>query len=201
MAYVTPTEYIAFMRSDPRRAVEYNAADTALITTCLAMAEDYIETQTRRVFKKPGAATVRYYDSSSLHNQYRQLLMLDTDLNEITAITNGNGVAMTSDQWRLYPYNDAIKWAIEARSGTSWSFSGGGLIEVTGYWCCMATPTADVQRIVMRMAHLIKEKRAATGEMAIAGGQDYGGSIVFEAFIPQDIRVWIKQWRRDRGDL
>ena len=89
MSYVTLSDFRRYVGADV-------ATDDDLLQDCLTEAQKFIETKTSRVFEC-SADTTRHFDAFADTLQYRELFF-DTDLCQITSVTNGDGVAITAGQ-------------------------------------------------------------------------------------------------------
>jgi hypothetical protein len=97
----------------------------------------------------------RLYDAAGPHITGR-LLLLDADLLSLTALSNGDGTAISADDVILRPVNWPPYFGIALRqeSGLAWAYSTSpeGAISVTGEWGYSETPPEPVVQATIRAA-------------------------------------------------
>lgn len=180
MAYVTTAELREYLGAK-------EATDDVLLGKLLTRAQKVIESKLDRVFEA-SSNTTRYFDA--VEDVDGDTLYLDEDLCEIESITNGDGVAVTSDQYVTEPRNDTPWYAIKLKGSSSvvWTYTDDpeNAISISGKWAYSATPPAGIVHATLRLAAYYYKQRDAqvfdvtampeTGEMIIPKG------------IPADVR-------------
>ena len=103
----------------------------------------------------------RYFDART--DAYGRGLTLDLPLLAVTTLTNGDAVAVTTDQYVFQPRNTNAypKWKIELlrNSGITWTYEDDpeDAITVNGYWAYSKTVPADIRRAAaIAVAHLYR---------------------------------------------
>lgn len=115
-------------------AAEQTTDDAMLYGFCRQVTNEIQNSANRRFI--PWIET-QYYDMPG--SAWGDLL-LDDDLLSLTSIVNGNTLALSATQFKLYPLNRPAKRKVrlEVNSGVSWLPSSGGYIlgaiDVTGVW-------------------------------------------------------------------
>jgi len=138
-----------------------NANDDTIIESLVEAASRYIDDMTGRKFY-PRIET-RYYNAIS-----DPQLWLDDDLLEVTTLTNGNDVAITSASYNLLPKNAYPKYAIRliATSNIYWqpdsSASSEYVIDVLGVWGCHEKYATDAWKSITTMNNSGQLSAAAT---------------------------------------
>jgi len=119
----------------------------------LADAAFMFEQETGRDFQVSTDGT-RYFDA--VRNVDGRVLRFDRDICSITSITNGDAVAVDSDDYVTEPRNDTPYYAVRllASSSVRWSYTDDveNAITVVGKWGYSATPPRDVKRAVIDLA-------------------------------------------------
>lgn len=132
----------------------------------------------------------RYFDASSAHNE---VLRLDAPLAAITSVTSGQGVALTSAQYRLWPRNAEYATQIHLLSGAQWSFSVDGEAVVVGKWG-MATivPPPVREACIMLTAWTFKRYQAG---LADATASIDLGQLVYSEGVPKQVQYLLQGYR------
>lgn len=186
MAYVTLTEYKAYMESSTQGfTAPQTAAEETFVTNLLTSAQQFVEDWTGRRFE--AATATRYFDARSIAYTDPQRLFMDDDLLTVTTLTNGDGVVLSGSSYYLEPYNLTPKHAIRLKTDYSWSFSTDGRVSVAGTWGYTASASRDVKRITCKLAWLEQQRRFATGEVTVIDG----GTFTYEAAVPKDVAQWL----------
>lgn len=193
MAYVTAQEYQEWLSRMSNGNVSLPSADIELIEIFLADAEAWLEDRTDRWFE--GRLQTRYYDEKCVDWNDGGRLLLDADLLTVAELTNGNGLIVPVNSYRLGPLNTSPKWSIRLSAGAGWVFPQEGLIAVTGMWGNMMTPNATIKRMVKRIAYHIQATRTAGSTVQ----QLPDGGRLFEAALPPDVYDWVRNNKRLRG--
>ena len=196
MAYVTRAEYRKYVTQlSGGEDVTYSADADAVTDDVLDQATAYIESQTGRRYS--ALTDTRYYDARAVVTYDGQLLLLDDDLLTVTTLTNGDGAVISASDYWLEPRNGPLYYGIRLKSTKSWSFSTDGQVSIAGTWGRMSTPSDDVKRVTLRLAHLFMNQRTATGQVTVF--QD--GTRTYEVPITDDLKHWLRREQRVRGDL
>lgn len=125
-----------------------NASDDAWLATLISAAQVAIDRVCGRSFE--AATATRTYGREAVEGG---MLRLDHDLLTVTTLTNGDGSAIGSSDYVLWPRNLTPKWAIRLDSTQSWSFTDlDSVISVTGEWGYSTTAPADIEQICREVA-------------------------------------------------
>lgn len=169
--------------------------DDELLTTSLIVAQELIETATRRKFEVNTTPAVRKFNVNCVSKNY-EVLYLDCDLVSATQITDGVGRVLLAGDYRLEPYNHPPYTYITALSGMGyrWQFGVDEGISINGTWGYSATPPASIKHAVMRLAAWLYKQRDTHSEV-VAVGSDGVQSIPQRA-MPRDVYDIIKPYVR-----
>jgi hypothetical protein len=182
-----------------------DAADDGVLEDLIESASRTIDKQTGRQFYATGTLALpvtRYYNTPSEGRNRRQL-WLDEDLQSVSTLTNGDGVAIAATEYNLLPRNTSPKYAIALKkySDDYWKFDDDGedeyVISVAGIWgyCATGSHPDDIKEACQLIA--------LSSYMRRHGQNLSERSIVTPAGVvvtPEDIpgRAWsiIKNYRR-----
>lgn len=165
-----------------------STAQDSLLFKVLANAICAVEDRTSRKFNV-NVDTTRYFDvETDVDRTYRHLY-LDEDLLRVTSIVNGDGTAVTSDQYILLPKNEEQKYEIYllADSGVYWTWSDEPIdsISVTGLWGYSESCPPPVFQAILRLSALFfhqKDNAMDTDRPIMAAG-----ALLLPAEMPRDI--------------
>lgn len=138
-AYATLADYKDYIRSRNGN-VPADTTDDAIIESLLVSASRYIDSQTGRHFY-PFIET-RYYSVPGVDEVDPRLLNLDADLLEVITLTNGDGTAIPSTEYKLQPKNSSPHYGIRLNDISTyyWATDASGdshdVISVAGIWGC-----------------------------------------------------------------
>lgn len=124
MAYATLAQFKAFKRGFG----DASSDDDALITDILARVQASIDKHCHRTFEA-SADTTRYRDAvadvGKGSAEERRTLYLDTDLCQITSITNGDSTTVSASAYVTLPVNYSPFYAIRLKTNSSiaWTYS------------------------------------------------------------------------------
>lgn len=172
-----------------------STTDDTAIEDMITQASRIIDQNTLRTFY--ARTETHYYDTPS----GASLLIYDDDLLAITTLTNGNGVVITSSQYKLYPLNVSPKWEVRllASSGISWHVSTAGdrdgAIAIVGSWGYSASTPADIEAACNDIVVTAYHKRYGentTGAATITGA----GVVITPKDIPDSAWKTIENYRR-----
>lgn len=196
MAYVSIAEYKAYMAALTQgQPVGMSSTEDTFLSNLLSAAQQFIESETGRAFE--AATETRYYDDRAVAYNDPALLIVDKDLLTVTALTNGDGAAVSSGNYWLEPYNGSPKFGIRLKTTEAWVWAVDTRVSVAGTWGYTAAANADVKRVTCRLAYLEQQRRTATGEVAVLGE----GAFTFQAEVPKDIGNWLRRYTRRSGWL
>lgn len=170
--------------------------DDALIADLLLSAQRFIELDTDKVFDV-SAATTRYFTYGEDTSRDGLTLYLDTYLVSVTTLTNGDGVVVTSSNYKLFPLNRAPYTHIRllANSGLVWTYEDDpeGAISVNGLWGWSATPDNHIKQLMRRLTgFLYRQKDAQAYDLT---GFSEIGQIRVRHQLPKDIEEMLKYYR------
>lgn len=190
-AYVTFADFRAYMDAMTQgRPASYSEADQTFINNALDAATEFVERETGRRFE--AQTKTRYYGREALSTTTGRL-NLDADLLEVTTFKNGDGATIPANGYRLHPRNAERFDSVELRTPYALAWNDDSEIEITGKWGYTLTPSADVKRVICRLAYLEQMRRTATGEVNVLEG-----GFQFDTILPRDIAEWIRKMHRGR---
>ena len=136
-----------------------------------------------------GSTASRYYSEEDVSGQ---TLHLDMPLLTLSSITNGNGVAVTSGQYRLLPRNDAPYWRVLLLTGYAWQWSTDGEIEVAGVWGYSTAVPSPVQEATAMLAGWTFKRYQAALQDATVNVEL--GEISYSEAIPKQVRALLQPY-------
>ena len=169
-----------------------NSTDDNLLEDFISRAEGIIDGYTGRHFE---AATAAYYFQES-DTDGNDLPLSGYDLLTVTKLTNGDGVEITSSDYRLFPRNETPKWLIRLDEAKSWSFSGGDSeISVAGTWGWSATAPLDIQHACVRLAAFLYRQKDTSADIdrpMVTGD----GVTIMPSGLPSDVQKLLDRYKR-----
>ena len=146
---------------------EDDATYDTLLQQKLDEATAFIERHTEKRFGVT-TDTTRYLDAVDDVDNRR--LWLGAWCAGITSIVNGDGVAVTADQYATYPYNETPFFSVRLKlsSGLAWTYDDDpeGAIAVTGKWGYAIDVPADVAAACTLIAtHLFRRRENSGGDL------------------------------------
>ena len=179
------------------------AGDDALLAELVTRASGLIDTHCGRWFS--ARTETRRYDASGPHITGR-LLLLDADLLSVTAITNGDGTAITPAQIILRPNNwpPYFGVALRATTGLHWVHGGSpeGAISIEGTWGYSPTPPPDIVQASIRLSAWLYRQRDTGTEGLTAEPAPVvitpRGAALAPSRLPNDVLNLLNPYRRVR---
>jgi hypothetical protein len=169
--------------------------DDDLLTALISRAQTLIETATGRVFECSANST-RYFDA--VRDVEDGVLYLDKDLCSINTVTNGDAVAVASNERVTEPRNDTPYHAIRLlpSAGKSWTYTTDpqNAISISGKWAYSISPPSDIMHATIRLtAWLYRQKDTGMdGDRVLSAD----GVLVMPANTPNDVMSICKQYQR-----
>ena len=197
MAYITATDLKNYMK------ISGNSDDTQLALFA-DRAQHVVDSYTHRVFEWSGAGTVKkftpvsYLDGGDLYDMYTLSLGLN-EFYELTSITNGDGVAISTSDVVLLPQNITPKYAIRIKSSANKTWTYTTTIEesvsITAKWSYSATPPADIVQAALRIGAYLYRQRDGTpdSDRPIVSAD---GVVLSAPRIPSDVLELLRPYRR-----
>jgi maltoporin len=197
MAYITATDLKNYMK------INGNSDDTQLALFA-DRAQHVVDSYTHRVFEWAGAGTVKkftpvsYLDGGDLYDMYTLSLGLN-EFYELTSITNGDGVAISTSDVVLLPQNITPKYAIRIKSSANKTWTYTTTIEesvsITAKWAYSATPPADIVQAALRIGAYLYRQRDGTpdSDRPIVSAD---GVVLSAPRIPSDVLELLRPYRR-----
>lgn len=194
MAYATAADLRAWLK------ITATTDDTQL-GNAVTRAQQYIETQTQRVFEAAADTTRKFtplptYQGGDLRDP--DTLQFDQDLAALTSITNGDGVAILTTDVVLLPVNRRPANAVRIVAGTSvWTHitTPYASVSITGRWAYSTTPPADIVEATLELAgHLYRNRDQSSYSNAAVMSAD--GVPIMPPGMPSVVNRCIKQYRR-----
>jgi len=191
MGYATLAQLRAYLKLGASET-----SDDALLTDLLARAQQLIDRACDRAFEANGDTT-RYFDAA--RDVEHATLFLDADLAQITTVTNGDGVVVTSAQYVTEPRNTAPYYALKIKSNANvfwtWVTTPENAIAITGRWAYSVSAPADITHACIRLAAWMyrqKDSNADVDRPLVTGD----GVTILPSAMPQDILQIIAPYRR-----
>lgn len=187
MTYITLAEYKQYAD-----ITSTDATDDATLTQLIASACAMIDTLTGRTFTL--RTETRKYNVPS-----GRTLWLDDDLYSVTSITNGDGVAVSSADYVLWPANVLPAYAINMIGDVYWTGSSTTdeqVITVVGAWGYSASPPADIKLAVLEIVRAAAGRRSGQGQEGVAR-VTAGGVVIAPQGIPGVAAETIVAYRRN----
>jgi len=185
MSYASVVQLKDYLGIDP-------GDDDYLLQEFIDRAEGIVDAYTGRHFE---AATATYYFQES-DTDGNDLPLSGYDLLTVTKLTNGDGVEITSSDYRLFPRNETPKWLIRLDEAKTWSFSGGDSeISVAGTWGWSATAPYDIQHACVRLAAFLYRQKDTSADIdrPIVTGD---GVTIMPSGIPADVKALLDPYKR-----
>lgn len=124
----------------------------------------------------------------------RLILTPMRDFENVTAVTNGDGVAISSSNYRLEPYNAPyVQIILFPESGVRFKSVDQGYVEVSADWG-MTRPD-DVTYAMLELAAYFFRRRQSGGAQRFVTARERG-TVAEAATIPAAIRSILDQYRR-----
>jgi len=197
VAYITATDLKNYMK------INGNSDDTQLALFA-DRAQHVVDSYTHRVFEWAGAGTVKkftptsYLDGGDLYDMYTLSLGLN-EFFELTSITNGDGVAISTSDVVLLPQNITPKYAIRIKSSanTTWTYTTTieESVSITAKWSYSATAPADIVQAALRIGAYLYRQRDGTpdSDRPIVSAD---GVVLSAPRIPSDVLELLRPYRR-----
>jgi len=197
VAYITATDLKNYMK------ISGNSDDTQLALFA-DRAQHVVDSYTHRVFEWAGAGTVKkftptsYLDGGDLYDMYTLSLGLN-EFYELTSITNGNGVAISTSDVVLLPQNITPKYAIRIKSSanTTWTYTTTieESVSITAKWSYSASAPADIVQAALRIGAYLYRQRDGTpdSDRPIVSAD---GVVLSAPRIPSDVLELLRPYRR-----
>jgi hypothetical protein len=132
-----------------------NTEDDALLSGYIGAAQSAIDGYCGRSFEAT-TATRRYGVASIKVADGRTYLRLDADLLSVTALTNGDGSAISPLHCLLLQPNMPPYWGIRLKDGLAWTFPGlDAEVVVSGTWGYSMTPPALIVEAAREYVHFL----------------------------------------------
>jgi hypothetical protein len=137
-----------------------SAADDGVIETLIEGASRKFDILTGRTFY--ARTETHYYDAPE---DGRTLEIMDDDLLSITTLTNGDGTAITSTYYALYPGNSSPKYKVVIKPSSAYLLTASptdgeiNAITIVGSWGYAATAPDDVQDAIEEMVTAEYQRR------------------------------------------
>lgn len=191
MAYTNLTDVKAYANVD-------GAGDDAVIGDLIVQAQAIIDRACRGRTFEAAADTTRKFDA--VRDVDGEMLYLDADLCQITSITNGDGVVVTSTQYTTEPRNRTPWYAIRllASSGVAWTYEDDpeNAIEITGRWAWSVAVPADIEFAAVRLTAYLYRQRDTSGGDNDRPMLSASGAVLLPSQLPKDVRDLLRPYMR-----
>lgn len=166
--------------------------DDDLLQELIDRAAGIIDAYTGRRFE--AETDTRYFQKTDVDGN--DLPLYSDDLLTITKLTNGDGVEITSADYRLFPRNSNPKWLIKLDESKSWSFStGDSEVSVAGTWGWSATAPADIQHACVRLSAFLYRQKDTSADIdrpMVTGD----GVTIMPSGLPSDVQKLLDRYKR-----
>lgn len=187
MTYITLTEYKQYAD-----ITSTDATDDAALTQLIASACAMIDTLTNRTFTL--RTETRRFDVPE-----GRTLWLDDDLYTVTSITNGDGVAVSSADYVLWPANALPAYAIRMTGDVYWTGStttDERVIQVAGSWGYSVSAPNDIKAAALEMVRAFAGRRSGQSQEGVAR-VTAGGIVITPQGVPKAAAEIIVAYRRN----
>ena len=167
MAYITVAQFKTFLGIT-------DSTDDGIIQICIDGAQTFINTHTGRTFEAAADTTRKF---TPLREDFGgslwwdgMTLGLDTDLCQLTTITNGDGNLIPSTAVVLLPSNFTAKSAIKIKANTQyvWTYTGSPdeSVSIVGRWAYSITAPADIVSACYELTKYFYQNRESNPQSA-----------------------------------
>jgi hypothetical protein len=191
MAYATLAQLRTYLKLGASET-----GDDALLTDLLARAQAMIDHACARTFEQSGDTT-RYFDAR--RDVDGAMLYLDTDLAQITSVTNGDGATIASNQYATEPRNTTPYYALAIKQNQNvawtWSDTPENAIAIVGRWAYSVTAPADITHACIRLAAWLyrqKDSNADIDRPLVTGD----GVMILPSAMPKDVLEILAPFKR-----
>lgn len=194
---------------DELRVESFDAIDDAVLERIIEDVSRRIDGHCARQFFVSGSAA-RYY---SVPEDGARELWLDDDLYGLTSITNGDGAAVATGQYYLWPRNAGAKAAVVLTEGgsTSWAPDANGntegVITVSGSWGYVDRAGTDARalRIVdatrrAAVAWAVDEYKNRFGAASQVSTVTAARALLSQDGVPANVANALEPYRRLHGN-
>ena len=186
MAYATSVQVKDYL------GIASTVVDDNLLGDLITRAEGLIDAYTGRTFT--AVTATKYFGKNCTDG--RELNLYGYDLLTVTKLTNGDGVEITSANYRLFPRNDNPKWIIKLDEDYSWEFDDSDSeISVAGTWGYSATAPADIQHACIRLTAFLYRQKDTSADIdrpMITGD----GVTIMPSALPADVTRVLDRYKR-----
>jgi len=164
------------------------STDDELIGELIAAAQTQIDGYCHRTFEAEKDST-RYFDYSREYIAGSDLILND-EICSITTVTNGDGVAVASNEYTTVPRNETpyTRIRILSNSGKQWQYTDEWMdsISVTGKWAFSESADDAIARACTRLtAFKFRAKDAPLTDVTAIEA----GTVIKTPGIPADVRL------------
>lgn len=181
-----------------RRYIGTNStSDDDELTAAITGAQKLINTVTRREFESI-ADTTRYFDYDTCVDG--QTLILDYDLCQITTVINGDGVAVSANDYTTNPRN-FTPWCelkLKVGSNIAWTYTDTpeDAIVVTGRWAFSVAPPDDIVLATKKLAKWFYKQRDTVNSGVAEPVMSTSGAVIMPPTVPKDVTEILMYYRR-----
>lgn len=176
------------------------SGDDTLLGNCVTAAIKFCEgpAGAGRRFEVTQDST-RYFDARRDVDRELRTLWLDDDLCQITSVTNGDGVLVTSTQYVTCPQNETPYYALRLKlnSDMVWTYDDApeGAIALAGRWGYATAAPADIAQAVLELA-AFEYRRRSTSSSTDQQVVTASGSVIVPSSVPKNIMAVFTGYRR-----
>jgi len=188
MGYATLSELKSYLGIDV-------TTDDFLLAQFLELAQGVIDGYCGRTFE--AVTATKYFTSGDVDGRF--LLLWGEDLLTVTTLTNGDGVAISSANYRLEPRNETRKYGIRLDNDTDWEFTDtDSEIAVAGTWGWSISAPGDIKHACIRLAAFMYRQKDTSSDIdrALVTGD---GVTIMPSSIPADVKAILSTYRRRIG--
>jgi len=169
--------------------------EDTVLQAALDAAIDEVENYCGRVFVAASATREFPVEQPYIDNR-RLVLTLYEDLTAVTSITNGDGIAVSSDDYRLVPPQGAPyhQIVLDPYSTVRWVTTG-SKIAIEGDWGYAVNCPARIYFAILQVAAYLYRNKMAGGVARFSTVQQ-GGRVSEGTALPESVLMTLDRFRR-----
>lgn len=198
-SYPATADLKVWLRANSSQALP--SGDDTLLGNCITAAIGFCEGPegAGRKFEVTADTTRRFDALRDVDQSLRRTLYLDDDLCQITSITNGDGVVVSSGDYVTNPRNETPWYAITIKLSSSvvWTYLSApeNAIAIVGRWGWSTAAPADIAQAVLELAAYEYRRRSSSSsidQQVVTAS----GSVIVPSSVPKNIMTVFTHYRR-----
>lgn len=197
-SYPVTADLKTWLRANSQQALP--SGDDTLLSNCITAAIGFCEGPegAGRRFEVTADSTRRFDAIRDVDQTWRRL-WLDDDLCQITSITNGDGVTVSTSDYVTDPRNETPYYALTIKLSSSvvWTYSNApeNAIAIVGRWGYSTAAPADIAQAVLELA-AFEYRRRSTSSNSDQQVVTASGSVIVPSSVPKNIMTVFTHYRR-----